>query len=115
MGEGIYPSVSTTPAFWERLWRSAGIQSFACFIVAYAIYGAQPAVGASADVLTAFYSGDRTRILIAAIFFGLAVLNLLWFAARSGPPWKTRVKTAGARPRPLPAQCWEGCSSCSSR
>jgi hypothetical protein len=74
-------SASTTPAFWERLWRSAGIQSFACFIVAYVIYGAQPHVGTSADALTAFYSGDRTRILIAAIFFGLAVLNLLWFAA----------------------------------
>lgn len=74
-------SVSTTPAFWERLWRSAGIQSLGCFIVAYVIYGAQPHVGTSADALTAFYSGDRTRILMAAIFFGLAVLNLMWFAA----------------------------------
>src|SRR5258706_4612133 len=74
-------SVYTTPAFWERLWRSSGIQSVGCFIIAYVIYGAQPHVGASADALTAFYDGDRTRILIAAIFSGMAVLNLLWFAA----------------------------------
>jgi hypothetical protein len=74
-------SVSTNPAFWERLWRSAGIQSLGCFIIAYVIYGSQPQVGASPDALTAFYSGDRVRILIAAVFFGLAVLNLLWFAA----------------------------------
>src|SRR4029077_17799596 len=27
------------------------------------------------------YGGDRTHILIAAVFFGLSILNLLWFAA----------------------------------
>src|SRR6478672_13876292 len=74
-------SVYTTPAFWERLWRTAGIQSVFCFIVAYIVYGHQPQVGASADTLAAFYDGDRMRILIAAVFYGLAVLNLMWFAA----------------------------------
>jgi hypothetical protein len=74
-------SVYTTPAFWERLWRTAGVQSVLCFIVAYIVYGNQPQVGASADALAAFYDGDRMRILIAAVFYGLAVLNLLWFAA----------------------------------
>ena len=74
-------SVYTTPAFWERLWRSAGIQSLGLFIIGYVIYGNQPQVGASADALAAFYDGDRTRILIAAVFFGLSILNLLWFAA----------------------------------
>jgi hypothetical protein len=74
-------SVYTTPAFWERLWRSAGIQSVGLFIIGYGIYGYQPHVGASADALTAFYDGNSTRILIAAVFFGLAILNLLWFAA----------------------------------
>src|SRR5882757_2633981 len=73
-------SVNTTPAFWERLWRTAGIQSVLCFIVAYIVYGHQPQVGASADALAAFYDGDRLRILIAAVFYGLAVLNLMWFA-----------------------------------
>jgi hypothetical protein len=72
-------SVYATPAFWERLWRTAGIQSVLCFIVAYIVYGHQPQVGASADALAAFY-GDRMRILIAAVFYGLAVLNLMWFA-----------------------------------
>jgi hypothetical protein len=74
-------SVYTTPAFWERLWQTAGIQSILCFIVAYIVYGHQPQVDASSDALAAFYDGDRVRILIAAVFYGLAVLNLMWFAA----------------------------------
>ena len=69
-----------TPAFWERLWRTSGIQFVGLFIIASVIYGSQPQVGASADALVAFYDGHRTRILIAAFFFGLNLLNLLWFA-----------------------------------
>jgi hypothetical protein len=74
-------NVYTTPTFWERLWRTAGIQSAGCFLVGYIVYGQQPKVGASPDALVAFYSGDSPRILIAAVFYGLAVLNLMWFAA----------------------------------
>jgi hypothetical protein len=74
-------SVYTTPAFWERLWRTAGIQSVGLFVIGYVIYGSQPHVGASADALAAFYGGNSTRILIAAVFFGLSILNLMWFAA----------------------------------
>jgi hypothetical protein len=72
---------SSTSVFWERLWRMSGINFVAFAIVAYVIYGYQPPVGASADALVAFYDGHRTRILIAAVVSGLAVLNLLWFAA----------------------------------
>src|SRR5258707_2286514 len=79
-------SVYTTPAFWERLWRTAGVQSFLCFLVAYIVYGHHPPVGASADALAAFYDGDRIRILIAAVFYGLAVLNLMWFAGALRAP-----------------------------
>ena len=67
--------------FWERLWRSSGIQSVGLVIIAYVVYGYQPQIGAPADALVAFYEGDRTRILIAAVFSGFAVLNLLWFVA----------------------------------
>jgi succinate dehydrogenase/fumarate reductase cytochrome b subunit len=74
-------SVFTTPAFWERLWRSSGIQSVGLFVIAYVIYCNQPQVGASADALIAFYDGDRMRILIAVVLSGIAILNLLWFAA----------------------------------
>src|ERR1700730_8758831 len=74
-------SVYTTPAFWERLWRTGGIQSIFFFIIAYLVYGHQPQVGASPDALVVFYDGERTRILIAAVFSGLAILNLMWFAA----------------------------------
>ena len=63
------------------MWRTSGIQSIGLFIIAYVIYGTQPQVGAPADALVAFYDGNRTRILIAAIFSGLAILNLMWFAA----------------------------------
>ncbi|HEV7367125.1 MAG TPA: hypothetical protein VGN76_14870 [Gemmatimonadales bacterium] len=74
-------SVYTTRGFWERLWRTSGIQFVVLFIIAYIIYGYQPQVGAPADALVAFYDGHRTRILIAVFFFGLNLLNLLWFVA----------------------------------
>jgi len=74
-------SVYASSAFWTRLWRTAGLQSVACFILAYLIYPHQPELGASADVLAAFYDGERFRILIAAVISGCAVLNLMWFAA----------------------------------
>jgi len=67
--------------FWERLWRGSGNNFVIFAIVALVIYGSQPPVGASADALSAFYASHRTRILIAAVLSGLAVLNLLWFAA----------------------------------
>jgi hypothetical protein len=67
--------------FWDRLWRSAGIQFVIFLIIAYFIYGDQPKVGSSPDILASFYDGNRMRILIAAFVFGMAVLNLLWFAA----------------------------------
>jgi hypothetical protein len=74
-------SVYKSGPFWERLWRMGGINFIVFVIVAYFIYGYQPHVGASADALVAFYDGNRTRILIAAIVSGMALLNLLWFAA----------------------------------
>jgi hypothetical protein len=74
-------SVYGTAAFWERLWRMSGINFVAFFIIAYLIYGQQPQIGASANTLVTFYDGERIRILIAAVFSGIAVLNLMWFAA----------------------------------
>jgi hypothetical protein len=84
MAAGVAPSstsVYTTSGFWERLWRTAGLQFVGLFLLAYALYGYQPPVGASPDALIAFYGGERTRILIAAVFSGFAILNLMWFAA----------------------------------
>jgi hypothetical protein len=65
---------------WERLWRTAGIQFVGLTILAYLIYGDLPGIGATSDALS-FYHGDRMRVLIASVFAGLAVLNLMWFAA----------------------------------
>jgi hypothetical protein len=84
-------SVYTTRGFWERLWRTAGLQFVGFFVIAYLVYGNQPQVGASAESLVAFYHGDRLRILIAAVFAGLNVLNLMWFAAAL----KTTLADAG--------------------
>jgi hypothetical protein len=74
-------SVYNNRLFWERLWCTSGIHAVVFFVVALLVYGHQPQVGASSDVLVAFYSGHRTRILIAAVIFGMGILNLLWFAA----------------------------------
>jgi hypothetical protein len=74
-------SVYTSPAFWERLWRTGGIQAIGLFVVGYIVYGHQPQVGASSDTLAAFYSGGRAQILIAAVFYSFAILNMIWFAA----------------------------------
>jgi hypothetical protein len=70
-----------SPQFWDRLWRSAGIQFVVLLIIAYFVYGDQPKVGSSPDTLVTFYDGNRMRILIATFISGMAVLNLLWFAA----------------------------------
>jgi len=106
------PASVNSPVFWERLWRTSGIQFVVFFIIAYVIYGYQPQVGASPDALVAFYTGNRARILIAAVVSGLNVLNLMWFAAAL----KTTLADAGqdgwAPRRPPPAQRSEGCSSC---
>ena len=50
-------------------------------VITCVIYGSQPGVGVASDAIASFYTGDRTRILIAAVFAGLNILNLMWFAA----------------------------------
>ena len=74
-------STYNAPAFWERLWRLSGINFLLFLIVAFFICGPRPGVGASVEALVAFYDGHHTRILVAAIVSGMAVLNLMWFAA----------------------------------
>jgi hypothetical protein len=66
---------------WERNWRGNGVVAAVLFIVAYVIYGGLPKVGAPADELVSFYDGESTRILIATVVFGFAILCLMWFAA----------------------------------
>ena len=105
-------SVYTTPVFWERLWRQSGIHFVVFFIIGYVIYGYQPQVGASADALVAFYDGDRTRILIAAVFSGLTVLNLLWFAAALRTTLAERVNHFGTPGCLRLESNWRGAASC---
>lgn len=66
---------------WERSLRSSGISFVLFVIVAYVLYGSQPKVGASAGELVSYYHGNSTRISIATVVMGFAVLGLLWFAA----------------------------------
>jgi hypothetical protein len=89
---------------WERLWRSSGVGFVVLIVIASVIYGRGPERGASADSLAAFYQSHHTRILVAAVISGFAVLNLMWFAAaitsvlraagESG--WGTAVTVASA-------------------
>jgi len=51
-------SVYASSAFWERLWRTAGLQSVACFILAYLIYPHQPELGASPMSWLRFMTGN---------------------------------------------------------
>ena len=66
---------------WERNWRGAGVVFALLIIIASLIYGSAPKAGAGSDQLVSFFNGDRTRILIAAIVFCFAFLELLWFGA----------------------------------
>src|ERR1044072_8240770 len=68
-------------AFWEKLWRQSGFTFVPLFLIAYVLYGVPPQIGASAETVDAYYVAHRTRILIAAVFSGQAVLYLLWFGA----------------------------------
>jgi hypothetical protein len=80
-GRTVSVPEATTVNMWERLWRMNGFNVVLFFVAAYLVYGSQPKLGASAGELVSFYDGDRTRILIAAVIFGFAVLNLMWFAS----------------------------------
>jgi hypothetical protein len=66
---------------WQRQWRGAGIGYVVLLIIASVFYGNQPGLGASTHQLVAFFNGDRTHILIAAVIFCCAFLALLWFGA----------------------------------
>jgi hypothetical protein len=70
-----------TKQTWDGIWRGSGIGFVVFVIIGYFVYGYQPGTGAPIDQIVSFYNGDRGRILVASVIFGLAVLNLLWFAA----------------------------------
>jgi hypothetical protein len=69
-----------TSVTWERWARASGIGFVVLFVAAYIVFGDQPAAGAPADEVVAFYDGDRSRILTASFLLGLAILFLIWFA-----------------------------------
>src|SRR5215467_8985810 len=79
-------SVFTTPAFWERLWRTAGIQVRPLLHSRVHVYDHQRRVGASADAVADFYDGDRMRILIAAVFYAWRSSIPCGSRGRSGRP-----------------------------
>jgi succinate dehydrogenase/fumarate reductase cytochrome b subunit len=80
-GQTVTVPEATTVNMWERLWRINGVSVVLFFVAAALVYGSQPKIGATTGELSSFYEGDRVRILIAAVIFGLAVLNLMWFAS----------------------------------
>ncbi len=91
-------------AFWERLWVTSGIGFILFAVIAYFLYGTQPSPGASPEAVSAFFAGNRVRILIATALAGPTILNLMWFAAairntlaRAGQDgWGAAATTASA-------------------
>jgi hypothetical protein len=65
----------------ERYARLTGIGFVVLFVVAFITYGEQPAPGASANEVVAFFDGDRGRVLTAGVIFGVGLLFLLWFTS----------------------------------
>jgi len=63
----------------ERLGRASGIGFVVLFIVAIITYGTPPKVNDSAAEITSFFDGDRGRILISLVIFGIAFVLLLLF------------------------------------
>ena len=88
--------MSTT--FWDRLWRSAGIQFVILLIIAYLIYGDQPKVGSSPDTLVSFYDGNRMRIVIATFLVGMRSCTFSGSRRRSEARCVMQAKTVGGRP-----------------
>jgi hypothetical protein len=66
-------------AFFEGLWRSAGIQGVGFLVIGAIVAGFGPGIDASADTIASFYTANMTRLLIATPILGLGVLNLVWF------------------------------------
>lgn len=64
----------------EQVFRGIGIQAAGYFIVAAIVSGFQPHVGASPGSLLSFYDGHSTRIFVATVLSGFAVLSILWFS-----------------------------------
>lgn len=65
---------------WERWARLSGIGFVIVFVVAFLLYGDAPGPNASPQDLTAFYDGDRGRILTATVLLGVSQLLFLLFA-----------------------------------
>jgi hypothetical protein len=79
--ESVSTSKYASGEFFEFLWRTAGIQYVGFFIITTLIDGYQPGIGSSAGVLTEFYGGHGTWVLLGAALGAFNLLNLLWFAA----------------------------------
>ena len=64
---------------WERWARAAGIAFVVLIVVAFAVFGEQPKLDASADEVASFYDDDGGRVLTAVPIFALALVAFVWF------------------------------------
>jgi len=88
-------SVYTTPAFWERLWRTSGIQFVGLFVVAWLIYGYQG---------RGRRAGSAGRYHVAGRFVGTGRRLLALRLAHPPPP-----VGRGREPRALDAKSCHAC------
>lgn len=65
---------------WERWARAAGIGFVLFAVAAFVVGGEPPKVGDSAEDVAAYFTDDRSRVLLSSFLFAVGVALFLWFA-----------------------------------
>lgn len=66
---------------WERWARAAGIGFFLFAIAGFIVGGEPPKVSDSAQDVAAYFTDDRSRVLVSSFLFAVGLVLFLWFAA----------------------------------
>jgi hypothetical protein len=66
---------------WERWARAGGVGFVVLTVIAFIVAGESPKVGDPTEDVISYYDGDRGKVLVSSLLFGIGVLLFLWFAA----------------------------------
>jgi hypothetical protein len=64
-----------TPAFWERLWHTSGIQFAVLLVITCILYGSQPGLGAPSLALVTFSGNNAVTLGLHDFAWALVVLS----------------------------------------
>ena len=65
---------------WERWARAAGIGFFLFTLTAFIVGGEPPKVSDSAQDVAAYFTDDRSQVLVSSFLFAVGLVLFLWFA-----------------------------------